>query len=112
MKEDIKPFKTWSTEEQCRMDRVAYTLGFPQSMFNFSLGLMQDAGELATEIAKKEGVKKLKASDDVSNLNEKIGSELADILVWVYQIGTFYGIDVASAYHQKLNVIEKRVFKS
>lgn len=112
MKEDIKPFRAWQSCEQCRMDTVAYKLGFPQSMFNFTLGLSQDVGELCTEIAKKEGVKKLKASDDVSNLNEKIGSELADILVWVYQIGTFYGIDVASAYHQKLNIIEKRVFKS
>jgi len=101
----------WSSEEQNRMTRVAINLGFPQSMFNFTCGLSQDVGELNTEIAKKEGIKKLKASDDVTDLNKKIGSELADILVWVYQIGTFYGIDVSAAFHDKLSVLEGRKYK-
>jgi NTP pyrophosphatase (non-canonical NTP hydrolase) len=101
----------WTSKEQNRMDYVAQRLGFPQSMFNFTLGIMQDAGELATEIAKKEGVKKLKATDDVSNLDEKIASELADILVWVYQIGSHYNIDVAQGFHNKLDILEKRIYK-
>lgn len=101
----------WSSKEQNRMDVVKTALSFPQNILNFTLGIMQDSGELATEIAKKEGCKKLKQGDDVSNLDGKIASELADILVWVYQIGSMYNIDVARAFHDKLDIIEKRVFK-
>ena len=104
-------FKMWQSASQQRMDYVAMALQFPQTMINFISGLSQDVGELNTEIAKKEGFKKLKAEDNVDNLTEKIGSELADILVWVYQIGTYYGIDVDQAFHAKLDKIEKRSFK-
>jgi NTP pyrophosphatase (non-canonical NTP hydrolase) len=104
-------FNLWSSKAQNRMDLVKSKLNFPQNMMNFVLGIMQDSGELATEIAKKEGCKKLKEGDDTSNLKEKIGFELADLLVWIYQIGSYYGLDVEEIFFKKLEVLEKRVYK-
>jgi NTP pyrophosphatase (non-canonical NTP hydrolase) len=96
---------------QGKMEMVAITLGFPSDIVNLISGLSQDVGELNTEIAKKEGFKKLKDGDNLDDLDAKIGSELADILIWVFQIGTKYGIDVESAYLKKLNTLLKRTYK-
>jgi len=66
--------------------KMCLDLGFPSSKRGIALGVISEMGELANAISKHLGLKKVKQSDvEAGTTQEAIGSELADVLVYLFQ---------------------------
>lgn len=100
-----------SFQPQLEMHRVAEKLGFPQIRENLVSGLIEEVGELAGAIARISGYKKIKAADSMDNLKDNLGKEIADVLVYLFQIGNFFGIDVLYVFQKKLLELQERKYK-
>lgn len=95
---------------QIENDRLVDLCGFDMNLPGLIAGLSAECGEVADVVAKMEGWKKIKSSDDITNLKGKLESELADVLVFLLQIASKYSIDIQDAYMRKVDVVKSRTF--
>ncbi len=87
-------------------------LNFPQNPANFLAGLFAESGEVADIVARLERWKKVKSTDiNVDEiLKNELKAEIADVLVYLMQIATYYGIDAYTALESKWELIRGRTF--
>jgi len=91
-------------------DDMTKKLGFFRSIYDSALGLSTEVGELQDIIRKWEGGKKVKSTDKPVTKDD-IANEIADVIVYLGQIATYYGIDIEEAFFKKVDIITKRKFK-
>ncbi len=109
---NFPPREGWKNDLQNLNDILASEKGFWTSKMGTALGICTEAGELADIVRKLEGDKKVKASDDLSNLEESLKYEIADVMVYLFQLATLYKVDIDEALHEKIQIIYGRTFKS
>ncbi len=95
-------------------DAMVLQMGFVPRPDNLVCGLFSECGEVADLVARLEKWKKVKITD--VNLDDALRAELeleiADVLVYLGQIATLYGIDMEIALQKKIDIITKRRFHS
>lgn len=99
----------WINSIQNENDRLAKEAGFLID-YNSTFKLVPEVGELVDTVLKLEGLKKIKSTDDISNLKQELRGEIADVLVLLGQVATHYDIDMEEAFMEKLLKIKKRTF--
>ncbi len=80
-----------------------------KSVYDSVIGLASEVGELGDIVRKLEGGKVTKPTDDLTNMRGKLEDELADVLVYLFQIATHYGVDIECAFKNKVNKIYTRM---
>lgn len=80
-----------------------------KSVYDSVIGLASEVGELGDIVRKLEGGKVTKPTDDLSNMTVKLEDELADVLVYLFQIATHYNVDIECAFKNKVNKIYTRM---
>ncbi len=93
-------------------DAMVKQMGFVPRPDNLVAGLFSECGEVADLVARIEGWKKVKVADVnvKSALIEELHLEIADVLVYLGQIATLYGVDMEKALQSKIDIITKRRF--
>lgn len=88
-------------ELQKKQAEVNSLCGFKSKLVGLGLGISAETGELVDYLAKIEGLKKPKPTDDMSNLREKVADECADVLVYLLQIANELDFDLREVYLKK-----------
>lgn len=97
---------------QIETNNIAKQLGFDGNIPGLVAGLAAECGETLDIISKIECWKKIKSTDETSNLIQKLESEIADVLVYLNQIASAYSIDIEYAFIAKLEKLKSRTFKN
>lgn len=92
-------------------DKLANDLQLWGDPLNIAAGVCTEAGELIDIVRKMTGGKKVKSTDDTTNLETKLRHEMADVLVYLLQLASLYKIDIEDAYLEKEGIIRSRKFK-
>ncbi len=99
-------------EIQRMNDDMVKKMGFVPRPDNLVCGLFAECGEVADLVARLNRWKKVKSTDiNVDKLLlAELELEIADVLVYLGQIATLYGIDMEEALEKKISIIEGRKF--
>lgn len=104
-----KEFRDWLSLIQIRNDDLAEQKGFSID-YTSAFRLVPEVGELVDVVLKLEGLKKIKLSDDISDLKADLRGEIGDVLVLLGQVATNYDIDMEAAFMDKYTKILERKF--
>jgi NTP pyrophosphatase (non-canonical NTP hydrolase) len=105
--------KLYKNNIQNKNTEVAVKCGFNQSNISMNVaGLASEVGETVDIIAKLEGWKKIKSTDNLDNLKEKLELEICDLLVYTCHIANHYDIDIEEAFMKKAEILLNRSFKN
>lgn len=106
------PEGEWVNSLQTINDILATDKSLWGSKLGTALGICTEAGELADIVRKLEGDKKIKESDDLTNMKRKLEDEIADVMVYLFQLATLFNVDIDNAFRTKVEVIYSRTFKN
>ena len=95
---------------QSENEQLVELCGFNGNLPGLVSGLCAETGEIADLVAKIEGWKKIKSTDNIDNLIDDLKGEVADVLVYLCQIATKYEIDIEEAFLDKIEKIKSRTF--
>lgn len=93
-------------------EKLVEICGFNGNLPGLVSGLSAECGEVNDIVAKLEGWKKIKSTDNIENLKEDLSEEIADVLVYLIQIASKYSIDIEEAFIAKIEKIKSRTFKN
>lgn len=97
---------------QDQIDHLSKVVGFNQKNHAVNMaGLTAEVGEVADILAKLHFGKKIKDTDNIDNLKEKLALEIADVCVYLVHIATSHDINIEDAVMNKCEIIKKRSFK-
>lgn len=92
--------------EEAYRDNLRWFPKLADDIRHHGLGLAGEAGEVANEIKKYD-----RGSQELDKLRERVGGELADVLVYVFSIAAILEIDLEEAYDKKRKFNEERFGK-
>ncbi len=72
--------------------------------------MIPEVGELVDAILKHEGMKKIKKSDSIEDIEDEIRDGIGDVLVLLAQVASHYEIDMQEAYIDAYNEVCKRSY--
>ncbi len=70
---------------------------------DYAMGFVGDVGDLEKLVMAKENLR------DISDVDAKLGHELADCLWSILVISKYYGIDLETEFQKTMEVITKRI---